>query len=86
MIFESDLAEMSSGTAPSSSTGSGNNSHSSNEIIDHSAYTYDLPQDVLNSVSYYLDQNNAWEEAARRMGYTPNDIIVSCNYWLLTNV
>lgn len=68
---------MSDGTVPSSSSGIRNDSQSDTEAVDRSAFVYDIPQDERITVCYYLDQNNVWEEAARKMGYNLTDIIVS---------
>lgn len=71
------ICKMNSGARPSCSNSSGNDSQSNNDIVDNSAYTYDLPEDILTSCSHFLDENNAWEEAAGVMGYNLSDIIVS---------
>lgn len=47
------------------------------EAMDKVAYVSSLTKDERINVCYHLDQNNAWEKAARKMGYTLNDIIVS---------
>lgn len=67
---------MSAGTATSSSSNSDTNSQSGTEIMDESDYIYKLPQQERNNVCYYLQ--DIWEEAAKKMGYTSKDIIVSC--------
>lgn len=71
------LGKMSAGTEPSSSSG-GNDSQSGTQAMDRSIYVYQIPESTRISVCYYLDQNNVWEEAARKMGYNDeNDLIVS---------
>ena len=47
------------------------------EAMDKVAYVSSLTKDERINVCYHLDQNNAWEKAARKMGFTLNDIIVS---------
>lgn len=40
---------------------------------------FDLPSTERMNVCYFLDQENLWEEAAHKMGYSQNDIVVSVN-------
>lgn len=68
---------MSAETHPSSSSGGGD-SQSGTHAIDRSLYIYQIPESARINVCYYLDQNNVWEEAARKMGYNDtNDLVVS---------
>lgn len=66
---------MSAGTASSSPSSSDTNSQSGTEVMDESIYTYLIPEQERTNVCYYL--TDLWEEAAKKMGYTQNDIIVS---------
>lgn len=75
---------MSAGTASSNSNSSGNNSQSSNGS-NSKYFTYQLPENVLSSVCYYLDQNNGWQEVAAAMGYAVTDFIVSFRFLLQFN-
>lgn len=45
--------------------------------IDNSIYVYDIPIDEYINVCYFLQKNNIWIEAARRMGYSDINIVVS---------
>lgn len=47
------------------------------EQIDNTIYVYDIPTDEYINVCYFLHKNNLWIEAARQMGYSDMDIVVS---------
>lgn len=66
---------MSADTAPSSSSNGDTDPQSGTEMMDQSIYVYLIPEQERTNVCYYL--NDIWEKAAEKMGYTPNDIIVS---------
>lgn len=66
---------MSADTAPSSSSNGDTDPQSGTEMMDQSVYVYLIPEQERTNVCYYL--NDIWEEAAKKMGYSPNDIIVS---------
>lgn len=63
---------MSAGTIPSSSSSSGTDTQSSTQPIDQSVYVYLLPEQDRINVCCYLD--DVWEEVAKKMGYTRNDL------------
>lgn len=67
---------MSTSTVKSSSSSSAG-SQSGTEVIDNSIFIHELPNTQLNLVYDHLNQNDVWEEAARQMGYSANDIFVS---------
>lgn len=67
---------MSTSTAKSSSNSSAG-SQSGTEIIDNSIPIHELPNTQLNLIYDHLNQNDVWEDAARQMGYSNNDIFVS---------
>lgn len=73
---------MSLGTVPSSSSSGANDSQSGTEAMDRSVYVYQISEKDRISVCYYLDQNNVWEDAAKKMGYPINDIIVSIDVFV----
>lgn len=66
---------MSAGTVPSSSSNGDTDSQSGTEVMDQSDYIYMISEDERINICYYL--NDLWEDAARKMGYTASDIIVS---------
>lgn len=66
---------MSADTVPSSSSNGDSRSQSGTEMMDQSDYIYMIPEQERINICYYL--NEIWEEAAKKMGYTPSDIIVS---------
>lgn len=68
---------MSASTAKSSSNSGDGTPQTRTQPIDNSMYVYDIPMTERINVCYFLDQDNLWEEAARKMGYSQNDIIVS---------
>lgn len=45
--------------------------------IDKSPYVYDIEEENLRRICYFIDQDGVWERAARFMGYSNDDIIVS---------
>lgn len=65
---------MSAETVKSSTVSGG--SPQSTEPVDHSIYVHEIPMSVCSVIFYFLDQNDLWEEAASKMGYSPFDIIV----------
>lgn len=68
---------MSASTAKSSSNSGGSTSQSGTHPIDNSIKVFDIPLTERVNVCYFLDQQDLWEEAARKMGYEQTDIIVS---------
>lgn len=67
--------KMSADTVPSTSSNGGTRSQSSTEMMDQSDYIYMIPEQERINICYYL--NEIWEDAAKKMGYTQSDIIVS---------
>lgn len=66
---------MSAGTVPSSSSGGSNESQTSTGAMDK--YIYEINESERIHVCHYLEQQSVWEEAAKNMGYTKSDCIVS---------
>lgn len=75
---------MSADTVPSSSSNGDTRSQSGTEMMDQSDYIYMIPEQERANICYYL--NEIWEEAAKKMGYTPSDIIVSHCYLVETSM
>lgn len=40
-------------------------------------YVYDIEEDILRHICYFIDQDRIWEHAARYMGYSEGEITVS---------
>lgn len=66
---------MSADTVPSSSSNGDSDSQSGTETMDESDYIYLISEQERINICYYL--NDIWEDAAKKMGYTQSDIIVS---------
>lgn len=64
--------------AATNSVGSNERTPESSDPIDRSDYVYNISQSILDSVCYLMDEDNLWEKAAKEMGYSDTDIIVSC--------
>lgn len=60
---------------PSSSSNGDTDSQSGTETMDESDYIYLISEQERINICYYL--NDIWEDAAKKMGYTQSDIIVS---------
>lgn len=69
--------KMSNGTVSSKSSSDGSGSDSSAQNVDSSIFTHLIPKEDRYQVRLHLDQNDAWERAAIKMGFTENDINVS---------
>lgn len=77
---------MSAETVKSSSNPSDQTPRST-EPMDDSDYVYNIPSNERISVCYFLDQYELWEAAARKMGYSEMDIIVSLLHsWLFLSI
>lgn len=68
---------MSAETVKSSSSNNDGAAANSTDPVDNSDYVYEIPTTERTAVEYYLNQDDVWEEAARIMGYSKMDIIVS---------
>lgn len=77
-------AKMSASSVPSSSSQGDSRSQSDTEMMDQSDFIYMIPEQERINICYYL--NDIWEEAAKKMGYTQSDIIVSCFCTIKSNV
>lgn len=66
---------MSAGTIPSTSSSSGADTQTGTVTVDESIYIYLIPEQDRINICYYL--NDVWEDVAKKMGYTRNDLIVS---------
>lgn len=40
-------------------------------------YVYDIEEEILRRICYFIDQDGIWERAALYMGYSRDQIIVS---------
>lgn len=70
--------KMSAGTVQSSSSCGDTDTQTGTELMDESVYVYLMPEQERINVCYYL--KDVWEDVAKKMGYTRNDLIVSFEF------